>query len=321
MNQVDKLVEIINKAEVDAAKEREAADLEAKKREKLERRRAPPPMMSGDDDEKKETASVTASVVSEMSALTVTPASPTGTVATIGTVDTMGTVTSVSTTSTKSTDDSKDDAKDGDENNLQQRPAVPAVQSLAHRRNVEQPNVDLGIRINEKSIVTDCLELKYPAFTYMAGGSRRGETRVKRVNLGGPEFKWGGREGTKGFLEDVRPIERWVIVDDVNSRGAGNKVYQHWEAYVGMRGFDFNQGPIREPECRSIDFRAGDREFMRIAQEQYQLIFVVLPDGVQGSEIKAKFTKALQTQKMTGGSKGRGAIVCTDCNLYIVCVR
>ena len=287
LDRVDTLVSIINKAELEAAKERKEADLNKKKRAKQKLRSSPPAPQH--DDEKKETTESTASVTSEV----VPPATPT----------TKSAASSPSAAPAVD-DDAKDEVKDGG--------SVSDRGNRWNRSDRNDPELSMGIKIHDKSIVTDALELKYPAITYMAAGQRRGDTREKRVSVGGPDFKWGGREGTKGFLHDTKPIVRWVIVDDVNSRGAGNKIYQHWEAYCGMRAFDFNNGPIREPQCISVDFRGGgDDEYLSIAQKAYELIFVVLPDGVFGSEIKAKFTKALQTQKMMGGPNKKGAMVCS----------
>jgi len=166
-----------------------------------------------------------------------------------------------------------------------------------------QKSLNVAFKINPSSIQTDALRLHYPDFIYKAFGNGRNLVD-KRVNMG-DGITWGGREGTKGFLGEVHQIKQWCIVGDERSI---DQVYGHWEAYCGMRGFDRRNGPILEPEAVTIDYRRGDEAYVDIGRKGYQLILLVLPSGEFGSEVKARFTKAVQSQRMIG-SKKKGALV------------
>jgi len=61
-----------------------------------------------------------------------------------------------------------------------------------------------------------------------------------------------------------------------------------------MRGFDERNGPILPPSTRTVDFN-DPKSFSQVAKGKYQLIFVCLPDDKFGSEVKTRFTKALQS--------------------------
>eukprot|EP01084_Bolivina_argentea_P154259 268927_1 len=153
------------------------------------------------------------------------------------------------------------------------------------------------MQIDETCIETECLPLHYPNITYRVGNGRDKTADISDTE----QFKWNGREGTKGFLQDIRPIRQWCIVDDYRSRGAGNKVHEIWRIYCSMRRFDERNGPIQKPQILTIDMDRGFEEYISIAQQNWDLIFVVLPDhGKSNSEIKAHFTKAVQTHKISG---------------------
>lgn len=155
-------------------------------------------------------------------------------------------------------------------------------------------NISFGLEIEEKCIETDALRLHFPDFKYRAYGGN------KVINMG-EKITWGGREGTKGFLEKVVQIKKWAIIESANG-WRSDKVYELWEQYCSMRGFDARNGPICEPQVIKIDFRRGTSEFVKIAQKKWDLIFLILPNGAFGSEIKAKFTKIVQSQRTA--SKG-----------------
>ena len=138
-----------------------------------------------------------------------------------------------------------------------------------------QNGVKMGynIEIDQQCIETDALRLHYPNFTYQAmiggggGYSQRGRGRggyrggrgggtigPKTVSLGDRnEFKWGGGQGTKGFLYDVRPIRNWCIVCDGYNKRAGDKLFEYWQMYTGMRRFDQRSGPIQTPKLIPIN--------------------------------------------------------------------
>jgi len=148
-----------------------------------------------------------------------------------------------------------------------------------------------GLRINEQCVRTNAVVLNYPNITFMAFGGRE-----KTVPLHPEHFRWGGREGTKGFLGQVRQLKNWVIVSD-NPQAVG-KVHETYEAYLRMRSFDALSGPLLAPDTRILDFNdAGS--FREIAARRYQLIFVCLPDDKFGSEVKTRLTKALQSATTT----------------------
>jgi len=146
--------------------------------------------------------------------------------------------------------------------------------------------MSFGLKINEQCVKTNAVVLNYPNITFMAFGGRE-----KTVALHPEYFKWGGREGTKGFLGQVRQLKKWVIVSD--NRQAVGKVYDTYEAYLRMRSFDERSGPILQPSTKIIDFNDA-KSFRQIAKDKYQLIFVCLPDDKFGSEVKTRLTKALQ---------------------------
>jgi len=149
------------------------------------------------------------------------------------------------------------------------------------------PKMSYGLKINEQCVKTNAVVLNYPNITFMAFGGRE-----KTVALHPEYFRWGGREGTKGFLGSVRQLKNWVIVSD-NPQAVG-KVRETYEAYLRMRSFDEHNGPILPPSTRTVDFN-DPKSFSQIAKGRYQLIFVCLPDDKFGSEVKTRFTKALQS--------------------------
>ena len=103
-------------------------------------------------------------------------------------------------------------------------------------RAVSHMQLSLGLTIEPRCIETDALRLPYPRFTYAVGGARRGQTVPRTIDVGmlGTSAKWSGRDGTKGFLYDTRPIRKWLIVDDIGS-GAADSVFALWQKYCVFR--------------------------------------------------------------------------------------
>jgi len=151
-----------------------------------------------------------------------------------------------------------------------------------------------GLRINERSVLTEAICLSYPKITIMAFGNNE-----KTTSIHPEEFKWGGREGTKGFLGSVRAIKRWVIV--ANNIGPIHEVESIYNAYTKMRSFQSHNLPIERPEHMVINFD-DQQSYKQLAKGKWQLIFLCLPEGKYGSVVKTRATKALQSQHLVKNS-------------------
>jgi len=163
----------------------------------------------------------------------------------------------------------------------------------------QSQEMSFGLHISPQCVTTRAVVLNYPTITYRAFGGRE-----KTVTLHPETFRWGGREGTKGFLEDTRVVRKWTILAD-NAR-AISTVEAVYEQYLRMRGFDEANPPLLPPSRLTMDFAAFDsdskeeKEKLRaLIRSRPQLIFVCLPNDAFGSEVKTRLTKALQSARAT----------------------
>merc|ERR1719285_1062922 len=91
-----------------------------------------------------------------------------------------------------------DGSKDGDHDGDGSAKTV-AVSAAGSGSGSGSATMSYGLRINEQCVRTNAVVLNYPNITFMAFGGRE-----KTVPLHPEHFRWGGREGTKGFLGQVR---------------------------------------------------------------------------------------------------------------------
>jgi len=185
---------------------------------------------------------------------------------------------------TKSKDDGDDDKKETAE-------ADEAARTVSY-----------GLHISPQCVTTRAVVLNYPTITYRAHGGS-----TKTVTLHPETFRWGGREGSKGFLEDTRVVKKWTIVAD-NARAIAT-VESVYEQYLQMRGFDERSPPLLAPSRMTLDFTAlmagGEKKKLAtLIKSRPQLIFVCLPNDAFGSEVKTRLTKALQSAKQCKSSGG-----------------
>lgn len=167
-----------------------------------------------------------------------------------------------------------------------------------------EQEVSYGLHISPQCVTTRAVVLNYPTITYKAFGGRE-----KTVTLHPETFRWGGREGTKGFLEDTIVVKKWTILAD-NARAIAT-VEGVYEQYLRMRGFDETNPPLLPPSRLIMDFAAFDsgdnkeKEKLRaLIRSRPQLIFVCLPNDAFGSEVKTRLTKALQSAKQCKANGG-----------------
>eukprot|EP01084_Bolivina_argentea_P073932 134126_1 len=88
--------------------------------------------------------------------------------------------------------------------------------------------------------------------------------------------------------------------DVASNNRAIDAIVETYNAYIGMRGFNRSDLPLEAPETMRIQLDEP-KSFKTVASKRWQLIFLCLPDGKRGSEIKTRFTKALQMQSKNNG--------------------
>lgn len=166
-------------------------------------------------------------------------------------------------------------------------------QEMKRNSSVDQFPFELvdQFNIQSESIMVHALRLEYPEIMFRG---QYGNVK-QRVN----QLKWGGRNGTAGFLGDVHILHNWVIVGNHGANWAAHKVFSHWETYCSMRGFwRLDENPIQEPSIKMIDI-FHEQSYMELLNENaWEMILLILPDGEQGSKIKSIFTKFVCSKKI-----------------------
>jgi len=156
-----------------------------------------------------------------------------------------------------------------------------------------QPIINMDFEIDEESLNTPAIVLTMPNIVIMGD---KGPLRPQPVD----DFKY---FQTRGFLGEVRQLKRWSIVFEAPRY---EKCFESFASaygqYIKKRHFDPRRGPICPPTARPIydaqlDLRSATYEELvqhKIVQPGDEFLVLILPDGMAGSEMKAKFTKLVQ---------------------------
>jgi len=160
--------------------------------------------------------------------------------------------------------------------------------------------LDMDFEIEEESLNTPAIVLTMPHISICG---EHGPTPGQPVD----DFKY---FQTRGFLNDVRQLRHWGIVyEDPRHLKAFESFFHAYEQYIKKRHFDRWQGPICPPTPRPINYSKSKIDLLsddvsyrdmvnaKIIDPQDELLVLILPDGMRGSEMKAKFTKLVQSRE------------------------
>ena len=157
----------------------------------------------------------------------------------------------------------------------------------------------MDFEIEEESLNTPAIVLKMPNIIIRG---ENGPMKAQPVD----DFKY---FQTRGFLKDVKQLKTWGIVYEYPKyEKAYSSFFAAYEQYIKKRHFDRFRGPILTPTPRplnsctfndilslSIESIESSSSFLN---RDDQLLVLILPDGIRGSELKAKFTKLIQSQNI-----------------------
>jgi len=145
----------------------------------------------------------------------------------------------------------------------------------------------LGFDIAPRGRVVSAVALTVPTINYKTRGGITpcAANQIKR--------EW---RNTCGYVGDTIAIKNWAVVYDAKHYG-GQRVdsefmntFQH---YCRKRNFDLRRGdPWTTPKFRPVDL-ANFANYRRYITPTDRFLLVLLPDGIGGSEIKVKFTRAV----------------------------
>ncbi len=155
------------------------------------------------------------------------------------------------------------------------------------KEQVRSPKIHAGFRIHKDPLYTDAVRLEYPDILFF---SREGKVVKEPIH----KMRW---SGTGGFLNDLRPIQNWVVITDVSDARSFHFIDEFRVTYHKMRRF--RHDVITRPGLRQLDFRKKEN-YAKSLGENNGFLLIVLPDGpnaLWGSEIKARFTKVVQSSR------------------------
>jgi len=135
----------------------------------------------------------------------------------------------------------------------------------------------------------DALQLPYPKIIMQTRGGER-EFSVQDL----PQA-WG--RNTAGYLMPLKKLSQWVIICGHGKRWSAENVVQRLEDYIKKRGFA-KGNPWTKPSIREVDFNRNE-EYGRYTKKDEQYALVLIPDGIKGSEVKVRFTKATQMSRQS----------------------
>jgi len=144
-------------------------------------------------------------------------------------------------------------------------------------------------KVNRNPSKIDALQLPYPKIIMQ---TRNGQQEFDVQEL--PQA-WG--RNTAGYLQPLKKLQKWVIICGHGKRWSAENVVQRLEDYIKKRGF-VKGNPWTKPHIREVDFNRNE-EYGRYTSKDEQYALVLLPEGIKGSEIKVRFTKATQMSRQS----------------------
>lgn len=157
------------------------------------------------------------------------------------------------------------------------------------------PPRDLRLQFNiasrGKAIPAICLKVPKATFKTRRGLSTIDASVVKR--------EW---KNTAGFLDDAVKCNKWSVIYDSREDGRFRDGVQGefmncFSRYCQRRGFNIRSGtPWGEPRFRAVDL-SNHSQYRRYILDDDQIVLILIPDGLQGSEVKVRFTRACQSTK------------------------
>jgi hypothetical protein len=134
-------------------------------------------------------------------------------------------------------------------------------------------------------VSTKALSLSYPRITY------RGRSGEQTANL--MELRW---SDNCGFLGKTSKIKSWVIVYSSYHQRAADSLYEAWRTYCGKRKLDMRSGPLPEPDMYELRRDSDERDWSTAISRKPDLVVIVINDAMEGSEMKARFTRFVQSK-------------------------
>ncbi|ETO33529.1 Argonaute-2b [Reticulomyxa filosa] len=154
----------------------------------------------------------------------------------------------------------------------------------------ESDKLDIDFEIEEESMTTPAYVLQMPKIIiYSDEGPIENPVDNFKYSL------------CRGFLDGTKQLRQWGVVFESNPRDRtknDEKSYQSfvyaWEEYCKKRRFDFETGPILCPQPRPVSDLMDESFYNDTVRRGDEFLVLILPEGIRGSEVKARFTKAVQ---------------------------
>merc|ERR1719317_928964 len=153
----------------------------------------------------------------------------------------------------------------------------------------------IDFQVSRQPAKIDALQLPYPKIFMQ---TRRGEQEFSVQEL--PKA-WG--RNTAGYLMPLKKLSKWVIICGMGKTWSAENVVQRLEDYIKKRGFA-KGNPWTKPQIREVDFNRNE-EYGRYTKKDEQYALVLIPDGIKGSEVKVRFTKATQMSRQSTSTHGK----------------
>jgi len=150
-------------------------------------------------------------------------------------------------------------------------------------------NLRLKFNIASRGKTIPALCLKMPTLSFI---TRNGPHKVD-ANLVKREWK-----NSNGFVETAK-CDKWSVIYDqrVDQRyrgGVAGEFMKTFESYCRKRGFNMRSGtPWGVPRMRGVDL-SNHSQYRRYLMDDDQMVLILIPDGLEGSEVKVRFTRACQ---------------------------
>merc|ERR1719193_584529 len=145
----------------------------------------------------------------------------------------------------------------------------------------------LGFNIAPKGRVVQAIALTVPKITFKTRGGLRDfqANEVKR--------EW---RNTSGYVGETRAIRDWTVIYDKRHYQGNNiesEFMNTFTHYCRKRNFNLRSGdPWAPPKFKDVEF-SDHGSYRRYLNPKDTFVLILIPDGILGSEIKVRFTRAV----------------------------